>query len=101
MMKGQSFPWQPVEMPAWKVPLSTSVSPVMKIKIFLPLQSACRRTTFDLVIAIYMIANSTSTIHLEQISSYQLAKSFLINDPSLRSESMQNQGDNLCMGRQW
>jgi len=102
MMNGQNFQRQPVEMPAWRVHLSTSVSPVVKIKICLPLQSACSSITFDLVVAICMIANASFAIFLlEQISSYQPAKSLLINDPSVRSVNMQKQGDNVCVERKW
>jgi len=50
----------------------------MKIKLSLPSANAWSIITFDLVIAIYMIANPTLTIFLlEQISSYQQAKSLL------------------------
>jgi len=97
MMNEISFQRQPVEMPVWRVPLSTSVLPVMKFKISLHLQSTCLSIAFNLVIATCMIVNAFFEIPLlEQISSYQQATSPLINDPSVRSVNMQRQGGNGC-----
>ena len=48
-----------------------------------------------------MIANASSAIlPLEWISSYQQAKSLSIDNPSVRSVSMKQAGDNDCMERQ-